>query len=508
MKSVKFLFVIASLAISSYFANAQGVSNINETSFFKAKFTKDKVWDTQRSPAYPLAGQDWTLKGLKNALEASGTPIAWATGRYLMFVAEVDNTKGVNSLIDDFNNNGTKYNVSLKLFESNGTLVKVVSTWGRLIGKGDKGFMYEAEGRYGTFFSVTDLTASTVVIYKPSLATVSKLSELLNNSDITKDMDAAKGSETAKGFSDALFFNTKYTKDKVWDTQRSPAYPVAGQDWTLRGLKNALDASGTSIAWSTGRYLMFVADVDNTKGINSLIDDINNSGKKYNVSLKLFESNGALVKVVSTWGRLIGQGDNGFMYEAEGKYGTFFSTTDLNASSTITYKPSLSVITKLSEIIKSTVNSVVVNQETVTNPINTNSTLPKFYFKVIYNNIEMYFQEVGGLDIESQNKEYKQGDNPVFSPVKMPGIQKFGSVTLKKGVIKNKLKIPENFFNITNISRGPMEIYLLDEEGKTTMQWTLKNAWMSKVTGTDLKSADNELAIESIEVVHEGLTIK
>ncbi len=304
------------------------------------------------------------------------------------------------------------------------------------------------------------------------------------------------------------FFKAKFTKDKVWDTQRSPAYPVAGQDWTLKGLKNALEASGTPIAWATGRYLMFVAEVDNAKGVNSLVDDINNNGAKYNISLKLFESNGTLVKVVSKWGRIIGIGEKGFMYEAEGKYGTFFSVTDLTATSVIIFKPSLAKASKLSEITKSTTNSVVVNQEPVTNPTNSNWPLPKFYFKVIYNNIEMSFQEVAGLSSESQNIEYKHGDSPVFSPVKMPGIKKFGNITLKKGVIKNKLKIPENFFNITDISRGPMEIYLLDEAGKTTMQWTLTNAFIVKITGTDLKSEGNEVAIETLEIAHEGLTIK
>jgi CspA family cold shock protein len=186
MKSVKFLFVFAYMAISLFFANAQVVSNFNEMSFFKAKFTKDKVWDAQRSPVYPVAGTDWTLKGLKVALDASNAPIAWGAGRYLMFVAGVDNANSPNSLVDNVNNSGKKYTISLKLFESNGTLVKVISTWGGLIGQGDKGFMYEMEGKYGAFFSVTDLNASSVVTYKPSLAKVSKMSEIISSSELTK----------------------------------------------------------------------------------------------------------------------------------------------------------------------------------------------------------------------------------------------------------------------------------------------------------------------------------
>jgi len=40
------------------------------------------------------------------------------------------------------------------------------------------------------------------------------------------------------------------------------------------------------------------------------------------------------------------------------------------------------------------------------------------------------------------------------------------------------------------------------------MAWILQNAWPSKIAGTDLKPDGNEVAIETIELVHEGLVIK
>jgi len=48
----------------------------------------------------------------------------------------------------------------------------------------------------------------------------------------------------------------------------------------------------------------------------------------------------------------------------------------------------------------------------------------------------------------------------------------------------------------------------LDESGKNTMVWTLNNAWPTKVTGTDMKSDGNEVAVETIEIAHEGLKIE
>jgi phage tail-like protein len=60
---------------------------------------------------------------------------------------------------------------------------------------------------------------------------------------------------------------------------------------------------------------------------------------------------------------------------------------------------------------------------------------------------------------------------------------------------------------MNTIERTTITISLLDEEHNATMVWTLKNAWPTKVTGTDLKAEGNEVAIETIEVVHEGLEI-
>jgi phage tail-like protein len=40
------------------------------------------------------------------------------------------------------------------------------------------------------------------------------------------------------------------------------------------------------------------------------------------------------------------------------------------------------------------------------------------------------------------------------------------------------------------------------------MTWKLANAWPTKITGTDLKSDASEVAVETLELAHEGLTIE
>ncbi len=137
--------------------------------------------------------------------------------------------------------------------------------------------------------------------------------------------------------------------------------------------------------------------------------------------------------------------------------------------------------------------------------------LPKFYFKVSLGSQDstVSFQEVTGLETETQIIEYRHGDSKVFSAIKMPGISKFGNVTLKKGIFTKD----NNFFKwysaikMNTIRRENVTIQLLDEQGSPAMTWTLTNAWPTKITGTDLKSDANEVAVESMELAHEGITI-
>ena len=135
--------------------------------------------------------------------------------------------------------------------------------------------------------------------------------------------------------------------------------------------------------------------------------------------------------------------------------------------------------------------------------------LPKFYFQVKLGDTEVAFQEVSGLDIEAQIIEYRHGNSKEFSTIKMPGIKKSGNITLKKGVFVKDNSFWDWFsqINMNVIERKTVVISLLDEEGNPTMVWTLNNAWPTKITGTDMKSDGNEVAVETIEVAHEGLTI-
>ncbi|MEM7470792.1 MAG: phage tail protein [Pseudomonadota bacterium] len=135
--------------------------------------------------------------------------------------------------------------------------------------------------------------------------------------------------------------------------------------------------------------------------------------------------------------------------------------------------------------------------------------LPKFNFQVKWDDAEMAFQEVTGLDVEIEPLEYRAGNNPVFSKIKMPGMVKTRNVTLKKGVFAKDNAIWDwlTAIKMNTIERKTVTISLLDEAGAPTMVWALINAFPVKVSSTDLKAEGNEVAVESIEIGHEGIRI-
>ena len=136
--------------------------------------------------------------------------------------------------------------------------------------------------------------------------------------------------------------------------------------------------------------------------------------------------------------------------------------------------------------------------------------LPSFHFQVEWGEDTIGFSEVSGLGAETQVIEYRDGASPVYSTQKMPGIQKYGNITLKRGVIEGN----NAYFDwwktaqLNKIERRDIIISLLNENHEPVMTWKVRNAWPTKIDGPGLKADGNEVAIESLELAHEGLTIE
>jgi len=369
MKKIKLFLVLILPAISVFMATAQIMDRtINESAILNTKYTIDQVWDAQRWPSYPTMGNDWTLSGLKAPFDAStALKIDWGkySDRYLMFALDVDRTNRSTSLIDE--RTGAKYSLSLKLFDAVGRYVKTISRWGKLIGFGSGGFMYNQEGSLGTFFPADRQRNGGTLTYRCELVQVDHLTELTRYRPVmardnrgirepTRDNRKSQR-ENRLGFMMAnrpAFLKAKYIMGQVWDAQRWPVYPSVGTNWSLSGLKFPLDASRNStLDWGryNDRYVMFDLDEDRSNQ-SALIDDVTNSRIRYAVSLKLYERDGRFIETVSKWGKLMGFGVAGFMYEQEGQWGTFFSAERTREGETVNYRTELDQVKYLSQIIK------------------------------------------------------------------------------------------------------------------------------------------------------------
>ena len=136
--------------------------------------------------------------------------------------------------------------------------------------------------------------------------------------------------------------------------------------------------------------------------------------------------------------------------------------------------------------------------------------LPKFHFQVEWGGASLAFTEVSGLDMETEVIEYRVGNSPEYHKVKMPGMQKFSNITMKRGTVRGDIDFP-NWYNtiaLNTVERRDITISLLNEEHQPVVVWKVKNAWPTKVQSTDLKADGNEVAIETVELVHEGLTVE
>ena len=139
-----------------------------------------------------------------------------------------------------------------------------------------------------------------------------------------------------------------------------------------------------------------------------------------------------------------------------------------------------------------------------------NYPLPKFHFQVEWGGNSLAFTEVSGLDVETEVIEYRDGLSPEYHKTKMPGMAKFSNITLKRGMFRGDNQFIDwyNSIALNQVERRDITISLLNEEHSPVVVWKVKSAWPVKIQGTDLKADGNEVSIESMELVHEGLSVE
>ena len=131
----------------------------------------------------------------------------------------------------------------------------------------------------------------------------------------------------------------------------------------------------------------------------------------------------------------------------------------------------------------------------------------RFRYKVEIDGLEAGgFSEVTGFDASIDVIEYREGDM-VQTPMKIPGLKKYGNITLKQGLATSKVLYDWIITGVNGaVDRKTITITLLDEEEAPAASWQVINAWPLKYTAPELNATSSEIAIETLEIAHEGMT--
>jgi phage tail-like protein len=115
------------------------------------------------------------------------------------------------------------------------------------------------------------------------------------------------------------------------------------------------------------------------------------------------------------------------------------------------------------------------------------------------------FHEASGFDSTIDVIEHREGGDNT-TPRKLPGMTKHGPITLKWGLTDSAELYNWHRDAVKgNVQRKNGSIVLLDRTGAEKVRWNFVNAWPSKWTGPSFTAEGNDVSIETLELVHEGI---
>jgi phage tail-like protein len=122
--------------------------------------------------------------------------------------------------------------------------------------------------------------------------------------------------------------------------------------------------------------------------------------------------------------------------------------------------------------------------------------------------VQAGFSECTIPDTTSDVVDYREG-NEQPSARKLPGLTKWGNITLKWGAtdsldLYNWRKLVEQ--GKMKDARRKVTVILQDEEGNNAARWEFVDAWPSKYDAPDVTAKGNDVAVETLEIVHEGMS--
>lgn len=138
-----------------------------------------------------------------------------------------------------------------------------------------------------------------------------------------------------------------------------------------------------------------------------------------------------------------------------------------------------------------------------------NDPYKNFKFRVEIDGITTAaFSEATIPDSTTDSFDYREGTDPTHQR-KLSGLNKYGNITLKKG-LTDSLELYNWKKQIEQTGAGNarknISLILIDEEGNDKARWDILEAWPTKYDPSDFSAKGNEVVIESLEIVHEGVT--
>lgn len=118
------------------------------------------------------------------------------------------------------------------------------------------------------------------------------------------------------------------------------------------------------------------------------------------------------------------------------------------------------------------------------------------------------FRECSGLTSTRNPVTYREGTDKNLAQRQIAGLNSYGNISLRRGITDNQ-EMWNWYLSIQNgeTRRFNLSINLVDHAGTAKMIWSLENCWPTNWNGPELNATSDEIAIESLELVHEGLSL-
>jgi phage tail-like protein len=143
------------------------------------------------------------------------------------------------------------------------------------------------------------------------------------------------------------------------------------------------------------------------------------------------------------------------------------------------------------------------------NVVNTHDPYSGYNFWVEWDGIvHAGFRECSGLTATRKAGTYREGTDKTLTQRQIPGLNSYGNISLKRGITDNQeLWKWHKILQDGTADRRNVSIILADDKGQEKMRWNLENCWPTTWNAPDFNATSDEVAIETLELVHEGITV-